>query len=113
MAKEAILYQNGDRVDHTCAAAIDVGEVVPIGTTMIGIASTAGLTGEEIALEVEKVWQVTAATADAIAAGDLLYFDTTNRVLTTTSTDNVRAGRALSAKEAAAAGSVYIKINAA
>lgn len=113
MAKEAILYQDGVRVDHTCTGAIDVGEVVPLGTTMIGIASTAGLTGEVISLEIEKAWSIPAATADTIAVGDLLYFDATNRVLTKTSTANVRAGRAISAKAGSVAGSVYIKINAA
>ncbi|WP_416768518.1 capsid cement protein [Sulfurimonas sp. ST-25] len=113
MAKEATLYQPGDRIDYTCTAAVDVGEVVPLGTSMIGIASTAGLTGEVIALEVEKVWEIPAADADAVAIGDLLYFDPTNRVLTTVSAAMVRAGRALSAKAALAAGSIYIKINAA
>ena len=42
-----------------------------------------------------------------------MYFDTTNRELTTTETDNVRAGRAVSAKAANVAGSVSIKLNQA
>ena len=113
MMKEAILYQEGQVIDYTLTGAVDVGDVVPLGTDMIGIASTSGLTGEVIALEIAKVWQITAATADVIAIGDLLYFDATNRVLTTVSTSMVRAGRAISAKAAATAGNVYIKINAA
>jgi len=111
--KEAILYQEGRVIDHTLAGAVDVGDVVPLGTSMVGIASTSGLTGEVVALEIEKVWQITAATADVIAVGDLLYFDATNRVLTTVSAGMVRAGRAISAKAAATAGSVYVKLNAA
>jgi len=111
--KEAILHQEGRVIDHTLAGAVDVGDVVPLGTSMVGIASTSGLTGEVVALEIEKVWQITAATADVIAVGDLLYFDATNRVLTTVSAGMVRAGRAISAKAAATAGSVYVKLNAA
>lgn len=111
--KEAILYQEGEVIDYTLTGAVDVGDVIPLGTDMVSIASVSGLTGEVIALEIAKVWQITAATADVIAVGDLLYFDAANRVLTTVSAGMVRAGRAISAKAAATAGTVYIKLNAA
>lgn len=113
MAKEAIEFQDGDVIDYTLAADVAVGQVVPLGTEMIGVAVTAGKIGEVIALDVEKVYEVNATTADVIAVGDVVYFNTTTRAITTTATDNIRAGRAVSAKAAATAGVVNVKINAA
>lgn len=113
MAKEAIEVQEGDVIDYTCPGVINVGDVVPLGTGMIGIAVTSGLTGEVIGLEIEDVYEINATTADAIAIGDIVYFNVTTRAITTTATSNTRAGRAVSTKAAATAGTVYVKINAA
>lgn len=113
MAKEAIEVQEGDVIDYTLSAAVAVGAVIPLGTAMVGVAVTAGEIGEMIALDIEKVYEVNAATADVIAVGDEVYFDATNRVITTVSVGMVRAGRAVSAKAAATAGTVNVKINAA
>lgn len=111
MAKEAIEYQKGDVIDHTLAGDVNVGDVIPL-SGMIGVAVTSGLTGEVIAVKIVGVWQITAATADVIAVGDVLYFDATNRVVTTVATSNTLAGKAISAKAGTTAGTVYIKINA-
>ncbi len=111
--KEAIRIQDGVKIDHTLAGAVDVGDVVVLGTGMIGIASTSGLTGEVIALETEGVYEINATTADVVAAGDLVYFNATAREITITATSNTRAGRAISAKAGATAGTVYVKLNAA
>jgi len=111
--KEATRVQEGKRIDHILAGAVDVGDVVPLGTGMIGIASTSGLAGEMIVLEIESVYEIAATTADAVTEGALLYFNETSREVTTTATSNTRAGRAVSAKTAATAGSVLVKINAA
>lgn len=113
MAKEAIEIQKGDVIDYTLTGAVDVGDVVPLGTGMIGVALNSGLSGEIIGLEIEDVYEINATTADAIAIGDVVYFNVTTRAITKTATDNVRAGRALSAKAAATAGTVFVKINAA
>lgn len=113
MAKEATEIQQGVVIDYTLSGTVDVGDVVPLGTGMVGIAKTSGLAGEIIALDIEKVFEINAATADAIAIGDVVYFDATNRVITTVSAGMVRAGRAVSAKGATVAGVVSVKINAA
>jgi len=42
---------------------------------MIGIASTSGLSGEVVALEVEGIYEINAKTEDAVAIGDKVYFD--------------------------------------
>lgn len=111
--KEAIRIQEGEKIDLTLAAATDVGDVIPIGTGMIAIASTSGLTGEVVAGELEGVYEINAATADEITLGAEVFFDATNREITTVATNNTRAGRAVSVKAAAAAGAVSVLINVA
>lgn len=110
--KEAIEIQEGETIDFTLTEDVSVGDVVPLSTEMVGIAMTSGLLGEVIALKITKVWQITAATADAIAVGAQLYFDATARVVTTVATSNIKAGKAVTAKAATTAGSVLVKLNA-
>jgi predicted RecA/RadA family phage recombinase len=108
--KEAIEKQKGSVLDITLTGDVNVGDVTPLGTSMISIACSSGLTGEVIAVETEKVWTLNAKTADVIGIGDTLYFDVTNRELTITDTSNIKAGIAVSAK-GATAGTIDIKIN--
>lgn len=110
MAKEAVEIQVGSKIDLTLTEDVSVGDVVPLGTDMISIATVSGLTGEVIAVETEKVWEITAKTADAIAVGDVVYFDATAREITTTATDNIKAGKAVTSKTAVA-GTINVKLN--
>ncbi len=112
MAKEAVEFQNGTVIDYTLSEDVNVGDVIPLGDDMVGIAVVSGLTGEQITLELEKVWKINATTADAISVGKVVYFNAATREITTTATSNCRAGKAISAKAAATAGFVYVKINA-
>jgi len=118
MAKEATKIQKGAVVDYTASATIANGDVVPL-TDRVGVALGDAVAGDTISLELEGVFEITAATADAIAFGDVLYFDHINRVATIlsdsvgdgTGTAFVKAGIATSVKAASAAGSVYVKID--
>lgn len=117
MSKEAVRYKDGKKVDVTLSGAVNVGDVVPLGTSMISIACTSGLTGEVIACDVEGIYEINAATADTITVGGEVYFDHVNRVITTAADDGAgtnyaRAGVAVSAKAGAAAGAVLVKIDA-
>jgi len=118
IVKEAIEKYDGRVIPFTCPSDITVGDVVPLGTEMVGIAVNSGLTGETISLEIEKVWTVTAATADAIAIGDVIYWNATAKVMTIQADDGgtpavnyVVAGRAMSSKAAGTPGTVDVKIN--
>jgi len=113
MVKEAIQVKGGipDEVKATLTSDVNVGDVVPYGTEHIGIATVSALAGEAISLFVSGEWEIAAANADAIGEGDILYFDTTNRVLTKTATNNVKAGVATSGKPASMDGKVTVKIN--
>jgi len=111
MAKEAVEKQNGSILDITLSSDVNVGDIVPLGSSMVSIACSSGLTGEVIAVETEKVWTINAKTADAIEIGDVLYFDDSNRELTVTATSNIKAGIAVSSKSTATAGTIDIKLN--
>jgi len=89
--------------------AVAVGDVVVFADS-IGIAQTSGEVGEKISVDTVGVYNIPVKTDDAVAVGDVLYWDNTNKYLTVTATDNTKAGTAWSTKEASVAGSVDIKI---
>lgn len=108
--KQAIEKYDGRVIPYTCTKEVTVGDVIPLGVSMIGIAVNSALPGEEISVELEKVWTIKAKTADVIAVGDVVYWDDTEKEITKEATDNIYAGRAMSSK-AAVAGTVEVKLN--
>ena len=109
MSKEAVRIQEGEVVDYTASATIANGAVIPL-VGRVGIALNDAVSGDVISLALEGVYEITAKTADAIVFGALVYWDDTEKELTTTTTSNELAGFAVSAKAGATAGSVYVKI---
>lgn len=105
----AVKIQEGKIIDWENTTGVEVANksVVDLGTR-IGVAQTVIAIGETGAVELVGVYEETASTADEINVGDALYWNGTS--LTTTSTDNTPAGMATSAKAAATAGSVYVRI---
>ena len=107
---EATFCQKGTTVDYTAANGLSVGQVVSL-TNIIGVAMNDIASGAVGAVALEGVFIMPGASGITAAIGDKLYWDDTNNVLTSTSTGNVVAGIALTAKATAAA-NVYLKINA-
>lgn len=68
--------QKGDVLDHTAGGAIAVNEVVVMGD-IVGVANVALATGEEGAVSIEGVFQVTKVAGTAWSQGDKLDFDGT------------------------------------
>ncbi|WP_051488751.1 DUF2190 family protein [Aliarcobacter lanthieri] len=110
IVKQAVEKYDGRVITYTCTKDVTVGDVIPLGVSMIGIAVNSGLAGEEISVEVEKVWIIKAKTTDVISVGDTVYWDDTNKEITKTADDNIYAGRAISSKGAVAS-MVEVKIN--
>jgi predicted RecA/RadA family phage recombinase len=85
-----------------CAyATIASGQGMLVGS-LFGVAQIDGVSGDTIPVEVEGVYSLTAYSADEAAAGDLAYWDDTNRRITVTSTGNTLVGVFTEAKAAAA-----------
>lgn len=108
--KQAKEFQKGEVLDFTCTSDVTVGDVIPLGVSMIGIAIASALIGEVITLELEKVWTIKAKDNEAISIGDVVYWDVDAKELTKVDTNNVYAGRALSSK-GTSAGTINVKIN--
>lgn len=98
MAKEAIYVQPGNVIDYLAGADIAVGDVVPLGTTKIGVAQTAIANGAVGAVAVSGVFEIAASTAVAMAVGDVVYWDVADGNLNKTATDNIQAGVVVEAK---------------
>ena len=104
---------DGNVLIMTALADVVVGEVIIFGATgaglgSVGIAQTAGLSGENISVDTAGVYEFDGLNADVIAVGDILYFDGT--YVTTTATANTRVGTAWSTKAGTSDGVVEVKI---
>ena len=110
MAKNYV--QEGDVIDYANASGstITSGTPVLIGARL-GVALADIANGATGSVQVEGVFTIAKLGTDNVAAGALLYWDNTNKRLTTTASGNTLSGFAV-----AAAGSgvttVNIKINA-
>jgi len=94
--------QDGDVITVTAPYTVTSGQGCQVGAALFGIASGDAASGATIELQMEGVYDVTALSTDTAAVGDLLYWDNTNKRLTTTATNNLKVGVAVAAKAAAA-----------
>lgn len=110
MAKIASRVQEGKVVNIVADADYSVGDPINFGTR-IGIASTDVVTGGDVALIIEDVFEFTAVTANTIALGDKIYLDNVGGTdATTTATSNQIIGYAVTEKAGAVAGTVNVKL---
>lgn len=103
MAKNFV--QEGKALNYTAGADILSGDFVLIGT-IGGIATTAIANGKVGAVHITGIFNVAKATG-AITQGAKLYWDNTNKVLTTTASGNTIVGVAAAA---AASGDATVAI---
>lgn len=99
MAEATLSYGAPETIDHTAAADVSIGQVVPLVTVVAnntglglccGIAQNAISNGVLGALAVGGVWEVTAA--GNYANYTKVYWDDTNNKVTSTSTNNSAFG---------------------
>ncbi|RLF25437.1 MAG: hypothetical protein DRN01_06405 [Thermoplasmata archaeon] len=98
--------QIGDVVNITAAADLTGGEVVAFGSRG-GVVAADALTGEIAAVQIEGVFQFTAATADTISFGDPLYYVAGEATITF---GGITLGKAVTEKAGAVAGTVNVKL---
>jgi predicted RecA/RadA family phage recombinase len=90
------MIEKGDRLVFTVGADTASGAGVLVGKR-IGVACSAILSGAAGVLAMEGVFNLPKLSTDVIAQGDLLYWDNTNKRLTSTTTSNTLAGYAQNA----------------
>lgn len=101
--------QDGKSVDYRPADAVSAGDVV-VQETLVGVARLDIPADTLGSLAVVGIFEVEKA-ADAVAAGTPVYWDATNKVVTTTATGNVYFGKTVYAAEASDA-TAYVLLNA-
>lgn len=93
-------YVQGDcLIDYTPSAAVAAGDVVVLND-LVTVAPVAIAANKLGAVSIEGVWSLpkaAAASGKAIGQGAVVYWDATAGNITTTSTDNKRAGKAAAA----------------
>jgi len=108
----ASYVQDDDLIDYTPSAAVSAGDVVVLAD-LVAVAPRAIAANALGAVAVEGVWTMpksAASSGKAISQGAVVYWDATAGNITTTATDNKRAGKA--AKAAASADTtVQVLIN--
>lgn len=109
----ATYVQRGEAIDYPVAAAgtkIEANEILVVGTK-IGVAGCDIAPGETGSVHVEGVFAMPLKASTSVNLGAAVYWDATNKEITTTSTNNTLAGYAAAA---AASGdeTVLVKINA-
>lgn len=96
----AKFWQKGEVMDYTTSDAdVANGDVINL-STRIGIAGDDIAKGETGPVYVEGVFEIAKATG-AISLGAAVYFDKTNKNISTTSSGNTPAGYAFAAAAAA------------
>lgn len=102
--------QKGSTLSLVAAAALVAGQPMLVGK-IFGVAVSDVAAGAEGEFETQGVFELPALSSDTAAVGAVLYWDNTNKRLTTTATANTRVGVAVAAKAADAA-TATIKLDA-
>lgn len=87
---------SGDVIDYVAGSAVSSGEVLLIGTR-IGVALANIAAGATGAVRVLGIFNIAKLSTDVVAQGAALYWDNTNKRLTTTASGNTLAGYATAA----------------
>jgi predicted RecA/RadA family phage recombinase len=103
--KMADYYQDGDLINYTPGSAVAAGAVVVLAD-LITVAPRPIAANALGAVAVEGVFKLPKASG-AISQGAIVYWDSTNSNVTTTSSGNKRAGKAA---EAAASGDAVVPV---
>jgi predicted RecA/RadA family phage recombinase len=88
--------QRGDTLTLTAPAEIISGGVVIVGS-IVGVANGSAAVGAPVDVDTVGVFQLPKVAALAIAAGDVVYWDATNKLVTKTASANTKLGVATEA----------------
>lgn len=104
MAKNYVA--EGDTLQLTAPYAVTSGQGLLVGG-LFGLAAHDAANGEQVSTCLEGVWDITKEPALAISTGARVFWDNTNRRITTTATSNYQVGFAT---VAALAGDATVRV---
>ena len=107
---KASYWHKGESIDYknTTSSKIEALTVVSLATR-IGIAGTDINPSDTGAVHVEGVYKMKKAASEEITLGASVYYDESNKCITSTSDSNIPAGYAVEAS-ASSNGYVYVKL---
>lgn len=85
----------GDNVDFTASADVASGAFVLLSAALFGFATSAVANGASGVLKTKGIFTVSKTSAQAWSVGDVIYWDATNSVFTTTASGNTKVGVAV------------------
>src|SRR5690242_551026 len=88
--------QKGDAIDVTLSATKNPGDGYLVGS-MFGVLGNGGNSGDQDVLWLVGCFTLPKHSAEAWTFGELLYWDDTNKYVTTTPTNNTKIGVATAA----------------
>jgi predicted RecA/RadA family phage recombinase len=97
---QAQFIYDGDAIDYTPGANVSAGDVVVQGD-LVGVAKRDMVASELGALAVTGVFDFAKSAGVAFTVGQILYWDDTNNVVTTTATGNKQIGKVVRAAASA------------
>ena len=103
---QATFISDGNSIDHTPGGALASGDVVVQGD-LVGVVQRPLAAGELGALAVEGIFDFAKNTGVAFTVGQILYWDDTNNVVTSTATGNKQIGKVV---RAAASGDTTVRM---
>ena len=92
-------YSNGDTVTTKATKAIKAGDLVKVGATLVGVATTDAQANENCTLSIKGAFVMPKGQA-AIKAGDPIHFKEADNAVSNTASDGVKVGVALQDAEA-------------
>jgi predicted RecA/RadA family phage recombinase len=90
----------GDAIEVAAPYAVTSGQGVLVGA-LFGVATADAANGANVVISTSGIFDITALSTDTATVGAKLYWDNTNRRLTTTASTHICAGVATAAKAAA------------
>ena len=99
---------DGNVVIIPATADTVVRDVIEFGTTNVGVAQTAGLTGEDISVEIVGVYEFPATTAEAFVIGETANWDDATQMALILGATTM--GTIYSGKLAGDVGTIQVKI---
>ena len=101
--------QPGDVVTVAAPAAVSSGDGVLVGT-LFGVAAFDADSAANVEIKTRGVFELAKNSAEAWTVGIAIYWDNTNKVVTSTSTSNTLIGKAL-AVAANPSGTGIVRLN--
>ena len=101
----------GDNVTIPAPATVTSGELVIVGS-LFGVASTDALSGALVTLSTTGVFEMAKVGTDDMSIGDVVYYDESSDLVTTTAGGNTKIGVAVE-DAGNGVGTVRVRLNGA